>query len=156
MSKFDDELKLALQREQPSPDFTDRVMARIAQLPANETPPVRLEKLSETGRLGDKGTGRRGDWWQRIIAVFQVPKLGWAMAGAMAFVLFATVFGVMRYREHQLELRRQAELAEQAEGERAKEQVMLAMRIASAKLNVAQKKVQETSERVTEQERSAR
>jgi hypothetical protein len=139
MSKFDDELKLALQREEPSPDFTNRVMARIAQLPAPET--------RETGRPGDRETGRGAEWWQRIVAVFQVPKLGWAMAGAMAIVLFAAVFGVMQYREHQLELRRQAELAEQAEGERAKEQVMLAMRIASAKLNVAQKKVQETSER---------
>ena len=142
MSKFDDELKLALRREEPSPDFTNRLMARIAQLPPEETPSARREKLRETARLGD--------WWQRLIAVFQVPKLGWAMTGAMAVVLFAGIFGVMQYREHQLELRRQAELAEQAanaEGERAKEQVMLAMRIASAKLNVAQKKVQETSER---------
>jgi hypothetical protein len=156
MSKFDDELKLALRREEPSPDFTNRLMARIAQLPAAEAPPVQLEKLRETGRLGAQGTGRLGDWWQRIISVFQVPKLGWAMAGAIAVILFGGIFGMMQYREHQLELRRQAELAEQAEGERAKEQVMLAMRIASAKLNVAQKKVQETSERVTEEERSAR
>ncbi len=150
MSKFDDELKLALRREEPSPDFTNRLMARIAQLPAAETPSARQEKSRETGRLGDRGTGRRGDWWQRLIAVFQVPKLGWAMTGAMAVILFAGIFGALQYREHQLELRRQAELAEQAanaEGERAKEQVMLAMRIASAKLNVAQKKVQETSER---------
>jgi len=150
MSKFDDELKLALRREEPSPDFTNRLMARIAQLPAAETPSARQEKSRETRRLGDKGAGRLGDWWQRLIAVFQVPKLGWAMTGAMAVILFAGIFGAMQYREHQLELRRQAELAEQAanaEGERAKEQVMLAMRIASAKLNVAQKKVQETSER---------
>jgi hypothetical protein len=150
MSKFDDELKLALRREEPSPDFTNRLMARIAQLPAAETLSARQEKSRETRRLGDKGAGRLGDWWQRLIAVFQVPKLGWAMTGAMAVILFAGIFGAMQYREHQLELRRQAELAEQAanaEGERAKEQVMLAMRIASAKLNVAQKKVQETSER---------
>jgi hypothetical protein len=38
-------------------------------------------------------------------------------------------------------------LSEIAEGERAKEQVMMAMRIASAKLNIAQKKVNETTER---------
>lgn len=150
MSKFDDELKLALRREEPSPDFTNRLMARIAQLPATETQPVKLEKSGGKDRPGDGETGRRGEWWQRIIALVEIPKLGWAMAGAMAIVLFAAVFGVMQYREHQLELRRQAELAEQAahaEGERAKEQVMLAMRIASAKLNLAQKKVHETSER---------
>jgi hypothetical protein len=139
MSKFDDELKLALQREEPSPDFTNRVMARIAQLPATDVQTVKLEKL-----------GEHNEWWRRLSEFFRPPQMKWAMAGAMAVVLFAAVFGVMQYREHQLELRRQAELAEQAanaEGERAKEQVMLAMRIASAKLNVAQKKVQETSER---------
>jgi hypothetical protein len=136
MSKFDDELKLALQREEPSPDFTNRVMARIAQLPATEAQVVKLEKLRE-----------QNEWWRRLSEFFRPPQLRWAMAGAMAIILFAAVFGVMQYRERQLELRRQAELAEQAEGERAKEQVMLAMRIASAKLNVAQRKVQETSER---------
>lgn len=136
MSKFDDELKLALQREEPSPDFTNRVMARIAQLPA-----------PQPERQRDGGTQGRREWWRRVGAFFELPKLGWATAGALAVVLFAALFGAMRYREHQLELRRQAEIAAQAEGERAKEQVMLAMRIASAKLNLAQKKVQETSER---------
>ena len=63
---------------------------------------------------------------------FQPPRMKWAMAGAMAFVLIIAAFGVYRYRAHQAEI---------AEGERAKEQVMLAMRITSAKLNVAQKKV---------------
>jgi hypothetical protein len=136
MSKFDDELKLALQREEPSPDFTARVMARIAQLPLSEPQSVKIEKLRE-----------QNEWWRKLSEFFRPPQLRWAAAGAMAIILFATVFGVMQYREHQLELQRQAALAEQAEGERAKEQVMLAMRIASAKLNVAQKKVQETSER---------
>jgi hypothetical protein len=37
--------------------------------------------------------------------------------------------------------------AANAEGQRAKEQVMLAMRIASAKLNVAQRKVKEAGQR---------
>lgn len=133
-NRFDDELKLALRREQPSPDFTDRVMTRIAQLPAPES-------------KGEGGEGRWREWGRKVFAFFEVPKLGWATAGALAVVLFAAAFGVMRYREHQIELRRQAEIAAQAEGERAKEQVMLAMRIASAKLNLAQKKVQETSQR---------
>ena len=136
MSRFDDELKLALQREQPSPDFTDRVMARIAELPA-----------PQPQRQGEGGRGRWGEWRRNVVAWFELPKLGWATAGALAVVLFAALFGVMRYREHQQELRRQAEIAAQVEGERAKEQVMLAMRIASAKLNLAQKKVQQTSQR---------
>jgi hypothetical protein len=64
----------------------------------------------------------------------------WAMAGAMAVLMVIAGFGVHYRREN--ERRR---LAEIAEGERAKEQVMLAMRIAGAKLNVAQKKVRETA-----------
>ena len=122
MNRFDEELKLALRREDPSPDFTDRVMARIAEL-------QRQEKSRE-----------KTDWLRRLMQFFQPPQMKWAMAGAVAVVLLIAAFGVHRSREN--ERRR---LAEIAEGERAKEQVMLAMRIASAKLNVAQKKVYETA-----------
>ena len=122
MNRFDEELKLALRREDPSPDFTDRVMARIAEL-------QRQEKSRE-----------KTDWLRRLMEFFQPPQMKWAMAGAVAVVLLIAAFGVHRSREN--ERRR---LAEIAEGERAKEQVMLAMRIASAKLNVAQKKVYETA-----------
>ncbi|HKQ78728.1 MAG TPA: hypothetical protein VJ810_33835 [Blastocatellia bacterium] len=122
MNRFEDELKLALRREEPSPDFTDRVMARIAELQGQEKP---REKL---------------DWLRRLLEFFQPPRMKWAMAGAMAGLLLIAGFGVHRSREN--ERRR---LAEIAEGERAKEQVMLAMRIASVKLNVAQKKVRETA-----------
>lgn len=132
MNKFEDELKMALRREEPSPDFTDRVMARINNLPAQSKQEKSRENI---------------DWWQKLLVFFQPPSMKWAMAGAMAVVLLATIFGVTRYREHQIQLKRQAEIAAEMEGQRAKEQVMLAMRIASAKLNVAQKKVQEASQR---------
>ena len=122
MNHFDDELRHALRREEPSPDFTDRVMARIAELQKQEKP---REKT---------------DWLRKVVEFFQPPRMKWAMAGAMAVVLLIAGFGVHRSREN--ERRRQAEIAE---GERAKEQVMLAMRIASAKLNIAQKKVYETA-----------
>ncbi|MFN0110110.1 MAG: hypothetical protein ACKVZH_14740 [Blastocatellia bacterium] len=132
MNRFEDELKQSLRREEPSSDFTDRLMARIA--------------LDKEG-LGDGVTGRRreakADWIKKLRAMFTLPQMKWAMAGAMAASLVISVVGVNRYRQHQLELRQQAELAE-AEGQRAKEQVMFAMRIASAKLNVAQKKVKES------------
>ncbi len=136
MNRFDDELKIALRREQPSPDFTNRVMARIAESPSPET-----ERKRDGGKEG------RRDWWRKIVAVFQPPQMKWAMAGAMAALLIASVVGVDRYRQHQLELQRQAEIAAEAEGQRAKEQVMFAMRIASAKLNLAQKKVKESIQR---------
>ncbi|MGH9769305.1 MAG: anti-sigma factor [Blastocatellia bacterium] len=122
MNRFDDELKQALCREEPSPDFTDRVMARIAELQKQEKP---REKT---------------DWLRKLAEFFQPPRMKWAMAGAMAVVLLIVGFGVQRSRENERQ-----RLAEIAEGERAKEQVLLAMRIASAKLNVAQKKVYETA-----------
>jgi hypothetical protein len=122
MNRFEDELKLALRREEPSPGFTDRVMARIAELQRQEKP-------------------RENTYWlKRLIEFFQPPRMKWAMAGAMAGVLLIAGFGWRLSREN--ERRR---LAEIAEGQRAKEQVMLAMRIASKKLNLAQKKVYETA-----------
>jgi hypothetical protein len=122
MNRFDEEMRKALRREEPSPDFTDRVMARVAEL-------QRQEKSRE-----------KTDWLRRLVEFFQPPTMKWAMAGAMAIALVVAGFGVHYRREN--ERRR---LAEIAEGERAKEQVILAMRIASAKLNIAKKKVHETA-----------
>ncbi|MBO0856906.1 MAG: hypothetical protein J2P21_00320 [Chloracidobacterium sp.] len=122
MNHFDDELKRALRREEPSPDFTDRVMRRLAELQKRGKP---MEKA---------------EWLGRLTEFFRPTQMKWAMAGAMAVLMVIAGLGVLYRREN--ERRR---LAEIAEGERAKEQVMLAMRIASAKLNVAQKIVQTAS-----------
>jgi hypothetical protein len=122
MNRFDEELKLALRREEPSPDFTDRVMARVAELQKREKP------------------GEDAGWLRRLAEFFQPAQMKWAMAGAMAILLVIAGFGVHHRRENE-----RKRLAEIAEGERAKEQVMLAMRIVSAKLKVAQKKVNEVA-----------
>ena len=122
MNRFDEELKLALRREEPSPDFTDRVMARVAELQKREMP------------------GEEASWLRRLAEFFQPTQMKWAMAGAMAILLVVAGFGVHHRRESE-----RKRLAEIAEGERAKEQVMLAMRIVSAKLKVAQKKVNEAA-----------
>jgi negative regulator of sigma E activity len=119
-------LREALQREEPSPDFTARVMARLAEQPEPEP----VVQCSE-----------RMHWWQRLTGQvtnwFQMPQLQWVTAGALACVLLAAAFGVRQYHERQREI---------AEGERAKEQVMLALQIASTKLNAAQRKVRQASE----------
>jgi hypothetical protein len=122
MNRFDEELKLALRREEPSPDFTDRVMARVAELQKREK------------------QGEEAGWLRRLAEFFQPTQMKWAMAGAMAILLVIAGFGVHHRRESE-----RKRLAEIAEGERAKEQVMLAMRIVSAKLKVAQKKVNEAA-----------
>jgi hypothetical protein len=112
------ELKRALHREDASHNFTDRVMARIASGGAKRKP-----ARSENG------------WWERVRSFFQPAAVKWAMAGAAVFLFIFAAVCVHRYREQQ------RAAVEIAEGERAKEQVMLAMKIASAKLNLAQKKV---------------
>ena len=117
-------LRETLQLEEPTADFTERLLARIA---AEERVMVALqsEEVRETR-------------WRQFLKLFQMPTLRWAAAGALACLLMFSVVGVQRYREQQREI---------AEGERAKEQVMLALQIASSKLNTAQRKVRETSER---------
>lgn len=66
MSRLDDELRMAFRREQPSGDFTDRVLERIARQP--------VPKLK---------------WWQTLAALFQPPKLRWVAIGATAALLVA-------------------------------------------------------------------
>ncbi len=126
MSRIDDELKLALRREEPSRGFTDRVMERINTLPLAAGPEKSREKIF---------------WWRRLLEFFQPLQIKWAMAVALVLTMAFAAVGVYRYREHE---RRMAEIAE---GEKAKEQIVLAMKIASSKLNLAQKKVQESGQR---------
>ncbi|MEW6128052.1 MAG: hypothetical protein AB1757_13510 [Acidobacteriota bacterium] len=68
MSRLDDELKLMFRREQPSADFTARVMARLAE----QAPKPSL--------------------WQRLIGLFQMPVMRWAMAGAAILLVAGIVF----------------------------------------------------------------
>jgi len=89
---LEDELRSALERREPSPDFTNRVLARVSGAPAR----------------------RAARPWVRWVA---------ALA---ASVLLAV--GAVEYRRYQ--------------GERARSQVLLAVRIAGGKLRKAQKKVQ--------------
>ena len=130
------ELKQALRRHEPSDDFAQRVMARIAEESQLARPSIQVEARHESIT-----------WWQRLAGFFEMPQWRWAAIGALACLFVA--FGTLRYREHQrLETERLAQ--EQVEGERAKEQVIFALQIASAKLNVAQRKVRESSERGAE------
>lgn len=149
MSKFDDELRSALRHEEPSPDFTNRVMMRIAQLPKPET--INQAEIGQAkirqAKIRQEKLREENNWWQKLSGFFRPPQAKWAMAGALAVALVFVAIGLNQYRKSQIEARRQAEIAAQTEGERAKEQVMLAMRIASAKLNLAQKKVQESTQR---------
>jgi hypothetical protein len=95
MASLEDELRSALRRREPQPDFAERVLARVAAAPVS-----RMSRVSQ-------------------------PWVRWVAAIAAALLL---AVGGLEYRQYQ--------------GERAKDQVLLAMRIAGSKLNKAQKKVQ--------------
>lgn len=124
MSRLENELRSALSREEPSPDFTDRVMARIQSLPAK----TEQEKREKIG------------WLSKIIAFFEPFQLKWAMAAALAILMLFAGLSLYRYRENQ------RMLAEIAEGERARQQVLLAMKLTSEKLNFAHRKIQQSVE----------
>ncbi len=113
MNPLEQELKNALRREEPSAEFTGRVLARIA----SETTAKPHESWRETLR----GLFHRRAW-------------RWASAAAMCL---AIVIGAFAYRRHQQEV---------ARGEKAREQVMLALHIASSKLNVALRQVKRVDE----------
>ncbi|MGA2326377.1 MAG: hypothetical protein ABSH05_08815 [Bryobacteraceae bacterium] len=76
----------------------------------------------------------RQSWWRTLTSGFRPPLMRWAAAGVLACALLAAG----------LEYRREQHL--RAEGEAAKQQLVLALRIAGAKLHVAQEKVFERSD----------
>ncbi len=171
-SRLDDELRNAFRREQPSADFTTRVLERVSL----ERPP-------------------RLRWWTKLAMLLEPPKLRWVAIGVTASLLLA--IGAMQYAKlrhtpvvdrstvaettsppdarsndavnsetfnnepvqsaavveskpdmqrralkHRLALARHQEERElRAEGEAAKEKLMLALSIASSALNDAQKAV---------------
>jgi hypothetical protein len=73
-------------------------------------------------------------WWRGLASGFRPPLVRWATAGVLACALLATG----------LEYRRERHL--RAEGEAAKQQLVLALRIAGVKLHVAQEKVFERND----------
>lgn len=107
--KLEGELRLLLRREDAPSGFVARVMTRIE-----------AERHHHTARSPRLAAGR---WRDGFWTAFRRPWLGWAVALGMALVL---LIGAVAYQRE-----RQARL----EGERARDQAILALRIASAKLN---------------------
>jgi len=170
MSRLDDELRNAFRREQPSAEFTARVLQRLALQPA-----------------------ARPRWWQRLAMLLEPPKLRWVAIGVTATLLLA--IGATQYSklhraaindstsvaqappavetpnttkendrlkpesvavknprirrrdssiDHQLAVtryRKQEQL--RAEGEAAKQKLMLALSIASTTLNNAERAIRD-------------
>jgi hypothetical protein len=111
LNPIEELLKNALRRQEAPPDFTEQVLARIAE--PNSVPHA-----------------RRDPWW----SIFTQPLLRWAAISATATSL---LIGGIHYHN----VRR-----ERAKGEAAKQQLMLALRIAGSKLQLAKAKVNEINE----------
>jgi hypothetical protein len=80
---------------------------------------------------------RRAGWAEAVRSFFRLPRLGWVAVGIAA--CFLLVIGVLQYRRER-----------HAQGEVAKEQLKQALHIASSKLNLARKRVQEIDRRSPE------
>jgi hypothetical protein len=102
----EDDLRSALKREDPGPEFTQRVMARVAQ----------QEKAV-------RAPGRdRGGWFAWLRPLRLHPAMA-AVAAALVLAV-ATWMGYQRYQAIQVARAREAE-----------QQAILALRITNAKLN---------------------
>ncbi|HEX8766117.1 MAG TPA: hypothetical protein VF740_13205 [Candidatus Acidoferrum sp.] len=106
MQFSEDDLRAALRRTDPGEPFTERVMAHVLQ------PQARAAGASRTG-------SRLGKLWRRL---WLRPALTGALAATLVLV---GSLGLLHYRNVQ----------RWREGEAAKQQVLLALRITNAKLN---------------------
>jgi hypothetical protein len=103
---MDDALREALRRETPPEGFAERVMGRVKAEGEDRSLTVAARSFAA-----------------RMAAAFRRPQLRWATA--LAGVALAV--GTVEYRN---------EMATRAEGERARDQVMLALKITGGKLRM--------------------
>lgn len=114
MDRFDDAMREALRRVDPPEGFAGRLTARL-----------------EAGRAEERERAPER-WWNRLAPGFRGTQLRWVTALATVVVLA----GGLEY--HQQKVEQQA-----SEGLRAKQEVMLALRITGSKLRLVEAKVRE-------------
>ena len=120
----EDDLREALKRKDPGEGFTQRTMARVNQVQSNQA------KSEIKPVPAKKSNGAFLVWWmQRPI---------WAMA-VVAVLLLAFGIGGYQYSEYrhaeEMRLARQKQQQTQQEAERARDQAIMALEIARAKMN---------------------
>jgi hypothetical protein len=134
MQFSEDELRSALRRKDPGPEFTQRVIHRLNNPEAAKgvnAKPVEAE---------------RWNWWKllakRLAEAGWRPVMAGAMAGAMAIVLvgFAAWMGIERYQSYMQQVQNRT-VQEEKVARQAEEQAVRALRITSAKLNHVFQKV---------------
>jgi cytochrome c-type biogenesis protein CcmH/NrfG len=118
----EDDLREALKRKDPGEGFTQRVMVRVNQAQSEKKPvPAKAEK---------KPNGAFLSWWMHRPA--------WTVA-VVAVLLLAFGIGGYQYSEYrhaeENRIAREKQQRLQQEAERARDQAILALEIARAKLN---------------------
>lgn len=114
---IDDEIKRALSRKPAPPDFADQVLARAAK--------------QTTARPVAASVSLRA-FWREFFSLRRPLRLATASA-----LLIAMTAGTVHYRSVR---------KERAEGEAAKQRLVLALRIAGSKLQLARTKVQQLND----------
>jgi hypothetical protein len=118
----EDDLQRALKRKDPGAGFTQRVMARVNQ--------ARIEGTTAPSGKAKKPNGSFMAWW----------KLGpaWKFA-VVALLLLACSVGGYQYSEYrhakEMQMAREKNAQLEREAEKARDQAVLALEIARAKLN---------------------
>jgi hypothetical protein len=109
MSYLEDDLRAALERTEPPPEFTGRVLARL------------------------NGQGpRKVAWWELLGVLLRPPRIQWVALSVILSVIIPFA-GVQYQKQRRL----------RAQGEKAKEQLVFAVRVAGNKLHRVQQKVLE-------------
>ena len=118
----EDDLREALKRKDPGEGFTQRVMARVNQ--------ARSEGRPALAKPEKKSNGSFIAWW--------LHRPVWAMA-VVAILLLAFGIGGYQYSEYrhyeEMRIARAKQQQLQQEAERARDQAIMALEIARAKLN---------------------
>jgi hypothetical protein len=119
----EDDLREALKRKDPGEGFTQRVMARVNQSKAEGVAPPATKK-------GKTVNGKFLAWWTLRPA--------WTVA-VVAVLLLACGIGGYQYSEYrhaeEMRIARAKQQQLQQEAERARDQAIMALEIARAKLN---------------------
>jgi hypothetical protein len=130
MQFSEDELRSALRRKDPGPDFTQRVMDRLNSPEATKGVKARAVEAE------------RRSWWKLFAERLAEAGLRPVMAGALAIVLvgFTAWMGIERYQSYMQQVQNR-KVQEEKIARQAEEQAVRALRITSAKLNHVFQKV---------------
>ena len=178
MSRLDDELRQAFRRETPSADFTERVLKAVAAAPAPKrswwhellsllsTPKVRLVAVgvaasflivlwaTQSQRLNAPHNDQKTSRAKIVERKVPAPENGTPVPPEIAPPGTEKSVATRTPRRHH-RIRNEGQISEprqeiaKSEGEIAKEQLMLALHIAGASLNEAQRMVKAENDEIT-------